>query len=259
MEQCNISGHDLAFSMGRVLLENGAEISRVQETMERVAGAMGVEEFDVYVLTNAIFATGTEGGQVHHTKIKFVPSSSIHFGRISAINQLSREIGSGKLSLEDSYLRLKEIELMPYTRVWKQVLACGVGSACFCYLFGGSVTDSLNALLCGFAIQGFLYLAEKNKLSKFITNLLASALAALSALVILRLGLGQRLDLIIIGSIIRLVPGIALTTSIRDFLNSDYLSGTIRFIDALIVGGCIALGVGVVIRLASLLLGGPVI
>ena len=69
-------------------------------------------------------------------------------------------------------------------------------------------------------------------------------------------GLGNNIDKVIIGSIIRLVPGVALTTSIRDFFNGDYLSGTIRMIDAVLVGGCIAVGVGVVIRLMSIITGG---
>lgn len=45
------------------------------------------------------------------------------------------------------------------------------------------------------------------------------------------------------------MPGVALTTSIRDFLNGDYLSGTIRMIDAFLIGGCIAIGVGAVVML----------
>ena len=47
-----------------------------------------------------------------------------------------------------------------------------------------------------------------------------------------------------------------MTTSIRDFFHSDYLSGTIRMFDALLVGGCIAIGVGVVVKVISLLMGG---
>ena len=67
--------------------------------------------------------------------------------------------------------------------------------------------------------------------------------------------LGEVLGAIIIGSIIRLVPGVALTTSIRDFLNGDYLSGTIRMIDAVLVACCIALGVGIVLSAFQMLTG----
>lgn len=54
------------------------------------------------------------------------------------------------------------------------------------------------------------------------------------------------MDKIIIGGLIILVPGIPFTTSIRDFFNGDYLSGTIRLIDALITAVCMAIGVGIV-------------
>ena len=40
-----------------------------------------------------------------------------------------------------------------------------------------------------------------------------------------------------------LTPGVALTMGIRDIINSDYLSGTIRLVDALLVAGCLAVGV----------------
>ena len=73
------------------------------------------------------------------------------------------------------------------------------------------------------------------------------------------LGLGNNMDKIIIGSIIRLVPGVALTNSIRDFFSGDYLSGAIRMLDALLVGGCIAVGVGFIIRVLSLLTGGALL
>ena len=37
-----------------------------------------------------------------------------------------------------------------------------------------------------------------------------------------------------IGALMPLTPGVALTMSIRDFISGDYLSGTIRLIDALL-------------------------
>ena len=53
--------------------------------------------------------------------------------------------------------------------------------------------------------------------------------------------------------------GVALTTSIRDFFHGDYLSGAIRMLDAVLVGGCIAMGVGVVVKVLSLLTGGALL
>ena len=47
------------------------------------------------------------------------------------------------------------------------------------------------------------------------------------------LGLVFLQDKVIIGVIILLVPGVALTTSIRELFNGDYLSGCIHLADAL--------------------------
>ena len=53
-----------------------------------------------------------------------------------------------------------------------------------------------------------------------------------------------------------LVPGIVFTTSIRDFYNGDYLSGTIHLIDALLTALCIAVGICLPIVLFRYLGGG---
>ena len=185
--------------------------------MERVARAYDIEEYDVYVLSNAIFANAVENGEKIDTKLKFVPGSTIHFGRIVGINQLSREIVAGKVSVEEAYARLHEIVSIPYTHPIRLDLACAVGSACFSYLFGGTMFDAAAALICGFVLQVFLNAIDSRTASKFIINLASSAVVAVCAVLLFTVGLGDSLDKIIIGSIIRLVPGVALTTSIRDF------------------------------------------
>ena len=46
---------DLAYEAGSILLENGAEISRVEETMQRIASHYGVEDKSFFVLISGIF------------------------------------------------------------------------------------------------------------------------------------------------------------------------------------------------------------
>ena len=106
---------ELSFQMGETLLKNGAEISRVQETMERVARAYHAEEFNVYVLTNAIFATGVEQGVERSVELKHIPSTSTHLGRISAVNQLSREIAQGQHTVEEAFQILRRIQALPFS------------------------------------------------------------------------------------------------------------------------------------------------
>ena len=260
MADCeNINAVELSFLMGEILLENGAEISRIQDTMERVASFYKVEKFDVFVLTNSIMATGSINGNEHSAKLKFARTSALHLGRISEINQLSREICEGKVEVKEAYERALKIKEIPTCSKKMALIAGAISSACYCYVFGRqNILDSIIALFCGIVLQLFIFLADKYNISKFIKNIVGSALMALCAIISYEIGLGINLAAVIIGSIFPLLPGVALTTSIRDFLNSDYLSGTIRFVDATLIGGCIAIGVGVMIKIYSML-GGVVI
>ena len=53
--------YDVAMEAGRILLQNGAEISRVEETMDRICKYYGVNSMDSFVLSNGIFMTGGYG------------------------------------------------------------------------------------------------------------------------------------------------------------------------------------------------------
>lgn len=112
---------------------------------------------------------------------------------------------------------------------------------------------------CIYRRRNFKYDVKKfsqRKTSKFITNIFGSALVTLVSLITFSIGLPVLYDKIIIGAIMPLVPGIALTTSIRDFFNGDYLSGAIHMIDAVLTAFCIAAGVGTVMTIYNLIVGG---
>ena len=88
-----------------------------------------------------------------------------------------------------------------------------------------------------------------------MVNILISALVTAMGVLFFHVLFGDNMDMIVIGSIVPLLPGVPLTNSIRDFLNGDYLSGTIRMIDAVLVACCIALGVGIVLSAFQMLTG----
>ena len=48
----------LAARAGRILLENGAEISRVDDIMSRISTHYGVDSGQFFVLSNGIFTSG---------------------------------------------------------------------------------------------------------------------------------------------------------------------------------------------------------
>ena len=90
---------DFIMAAGQTLLENGAEVFRVEQTMEFMARSFHLREFHVYVLTNGIFASA---GTAEISEVRNVPVRTTHLGRVEAVNALSRQIAAGGVSLAEA-------------------------------------------------------------------------------------------------------------------------------------------------------------
>ncbi|MBO6080739.1 MAG: threonine/serine exporter family protein, partial [Bacteroidales bacterium] len=157
---------DLSYEAGAILLENGAEISRVEETMRRIAGHFGVEDESFFVLSNGIMATGKG-----YARSKFIPIKGTSLDKVVAVNQLSREVAEGKCDLAQLETRLKAIRAMRPKPAWEQILASALGSAAFCIIFGGGFEDCLAALVAGMLLWVFMLFVSYRHLSRIAGNL----------------------------------------------------------------------------------------
>lgn len=235
---------EVSLQAGHLLLENGAEISRVEETMARICSYYGVHSGSAFVLTNGIFATVGGRNESFFAKVEHIPVSGTHLDRVAAVNQLSREIEEGRYTVKEVAERLETIKNMPGKTKRMQVLASGCGSAAFCYLFGGNLGDSAVAFTAGLLLYVYVLYISGPHLSKIVANISGGALVTLLCSIMYAFGAGQHLNYMIIGSIMPLIPGVAFTNAIRDIADSDYISGSVRMLDALLVFFCIAIGVG---------------
>ncbi len=248
---------ETAFEAGHILLESGAEIFRVEETMERISRYFGVDDAhrDFFVLANGLFATGlTDRG--HYARVRQSRVSSARLARVVAINQLSREIEQGRHTLPDVKRELARIRALPDPPAILQILASGFGSAAFCLMFGGSFPDALASFLAGLLLYVFVVFVSAPHMSKISGNLFGGAIVTLTSVALWHAGLGSSLGNIIIGGIIPLVPGLAFTNGIRDIADGDYISGAVRLLDALLVFASIAIGVGLVFTVYRHITGG---
>ena len=259
---CELSGEeqreilDAAMQAGHILLENGAEIFRVEETIDRICHYYGIESGNAFVLSNGIFITSGNEREEIFAKVQHIPVSGVHLNRVAAVNQLSREIVEGRYTIGEVRERLDEIRVMPGKTKTMQILASGVGSACFCMLFGGNFMDSAAAFVSGVLLYFYVLYISGPHLSKIVGNIGGGALVTFLCSVMYLLSVGQHLNFMIIGSIMPLVPGVACTIAIRDIADGDYISGSARMLDALLVFFCIAMGVGLVFSLFRGLTGG---
>lgn len=237
---------DVAYEAGNILLENGAEIARVEETTARIAAAYGLRDSDFFVLSNGIFATARGYAQV-----RFIPFRGTQLARVVAVNQLSRDIESQNLSLDEVEERLRDIRAYRGFPPYEQILASGLGSAAFCMIFGGGWIDSIVSFVVGVLLYFFVLYVSAPHMSKLMGNICGGALVTLLCMISYKIGIGHSLGNMIIGAIIPLIPGVPFTNGVRDMANEDYIAGTTRLLDALLVFFCIAMGVCLVFLVDS--------
>ena len=228
----------VATEAGHIMLENGAEIFRVEETMERITRHYGIDTGHFFVLSNGIL---TSGGN-RYSNVEFIPFKGAQLEKVVAVNRLSREIEKGGCSIQDARERLADIRNMKSKPFLEQVMGSAVGSGAFCAIFGGSLLDCAASFVTGLLLYVFVLLVSRRGMSKIVTNILGSILATSLSVVFMNIGFGEHPGNMI-GSLIPLIPGVPFTNGIRDLANEDYIAGSTRMIDALTVFFCIAAGV----------------
>ena len=249
---------DLALKAGRISLRNGAEIFRVEETIEYICRHFGIEEMDAFVLSNGIFLTAYSQGQEVYARVKHVPLAGTHLGIVAAVNDLSRDISAGRVTLDEAFERLDEIDKMPAKSPISQIIAAAIGSAVFCYLMRGNAYDAFFTIFIAAILQAGLVLAGKIHISKIITNILGGALITILSIIVSEIPWPFTVNLsnMIVGCIMPLIPGVVFVNAIRDVASSDFISGIVKLLDALLVFVYIAVGVGFVLGAYAQLWGG---
>ena len=244
---------EVASIAGHILLENGAEISRVEDIMTRISTYYGVDKGNFFVLSNGIFTTGSNGGKVEkaggqastYANVEFIPIRPIQLQKVVQVNQLSYDISAGKCSLEEARARLEAIRKAPAKPMWEQTLGSSLGAAGFCAVFGGGWMDCAAAFVVGLLLYVFVLLVSGRYMSRIVGGICNALLATLLCLAFHRIGFGNSLANVIIGAVMPLIPGVPFVNGVRELANADYLAGLTRLTDALLGFFCIAIGVSV--------------
>ena len=132
---------------------------------------------------------------------------------------------------------------LPRSTPQLEILACVVGAAGFAYLFGGTLADMPVAAVAGLLEALVCQQFARHGINRIFTDIVAAFCGTIWAIAVQTVVPAVNANAAIIGALMVLTPGVALTMGVRDILNGDYLSGSIRLLDALLIAGSIAGGV----------------
>ena len=238
----------------RQLMCNGAEIYRVEESANRLLAAYGCEETEVFAIPSCVIIK-VQGAEHSHTKAIRIRTSSNNLDKLDRLNALCRELCRERPSTEEAARRLQAIVSQPDYTQTVSFLAYGCVAAFFTLFWGGTIADAVVAFPCGLLVKITVENMTRVNANTFFTNVCASAFLAVAPVALAYLGYGIQTDKIIIGSIMLLVPGIAITNVMRDVLAGDFLTALSKFAEVIIVAVAIAIGIAIPVSVARMLWG----
>lgn len=235
---------DLAVEIGYKLAMNGAETFRIEESIHRILQAYGISA-EVFAIPNCLHVSVETMDGNSHTKMRRIGIHGNDLDTVEKYSNLSRRICTEKPEADMIRTWLKETEqsLRRYT-LPVYLLGNFLGSFGFCILFGGSFIDCFCAGLCGIVIGLVTKLLENLKVNPFFKTISSSFIMAFAAYILNYFSICTRVDSVIIGALMILVPGLIFTNSMRDIIYGDTNSGINRFVQVFLIAAAIALGTG---------------
>jgi len=243
----------LAADAARVVLESGGETYRAEETAVAFCSALGGAEAECFATPTGIVLsfTGVDGRV--RSVVRRVATRSMNLERVARVDSLVRSVVGGGTDFDAASRALGEIESLGGRPAQVSVLAAAVGTGFFALLFGGAWNDGLVAAAAGALVSRFAPSLGRHGLPDFVINLAGGAVATFLCLLAARLGLASSADAAAIGTIMLLVPGVAITNAIRDTIAGDLVAGVARGADAFMAAAAISIGSGGVYQLWRLL------
>ncbi len=243
---------DTAVLAGQIMLECNAESYRVEDTMNFILNSSSFKTCEANAMATGDFITLDDRTIENVTVIKRVKKRSINLDKIAGVNDVSRQIHNHQVDVYTAYDLLEQLQAKESDTFIKNI-ALMVMCGSFAALFGGGFAE----ILVAFIVSGFLPIINKIDqsidLGAFFTNVLA-LIPMVFLIVSIKTFIWPNLaeGISIIGVIMPLVPGTAITNAIRDTFQGDYNSGAARMLEAFVI----ALSVSIGVALGLLLSGG---
>ncbi len=238
---------EIAVSAGEILLSNGAEAYRVEETISKICNSYGLSGECISNLTG-IFISITDPDGEMVTSIKRIRQRRVDLYRVELINSFSRGLMQNPVSYEEAKRILTDITNAPSFNLGIRLMAASMTSFVYTLFFKGTVPDAIIALIISLGIYFILQKIDEVGFFQFLQYFLSGLLIGALSVSIQHLFPIINKDNVITGAIIVLLPGVSLTNGIKDILYGDYVSGLAQFGEAMLI--IIAMSAGIVTALS---------
>ena len=238
----------VALDVGEGLLKSGAEIHRVEDAIDHICKAYGAAHVEVFSIQSLIVTSVRMPDGSYSSQSRRITNISNQLSALEYYNRLSRDICRDTPDFDEIDRRIFEIKHTRRSPYWLIVIGFICAASAFAVFFGGSLRDGLAAAIIGLVMALIDRIEAKFFTPITKTLLIAFAAGILSCLTVMA-HIGEHVDMIAIGTIMILIPGLALGNSMRDLLSGDTLAGILRAVQSCIIAIIIAIGYSIAILL----------
>jgi uncharacterized membrane protein YjjP (DUF1212 family) len=237
----------IAMLAGEILLRNGAETYRVEETIEHIGKACGATHVAAFVIPTGIIVT-IQTEQEELSRCSRMKERTINLSRIVKVNELSRGLSEQRITPEQARSHLQHIvqERTGFNLVIL-IAASGVVGASYAIMQEALVMETVPAFLAAMLVRYIAHVVSRLRMVRFLFEFFGAVSAALIGIAAQVMMPEVNRDIVIVGALMPLVPGMAITNSIRDIIAGDFLAGVSRALEALMTATAIAMGVVLVL------------
>lgn len=238
-----------ALLLGEQMLTNGAETSRVEDSVLRVCKSRGFKHVNVFSTPTCVIIADEKFDGL--TFMKTISRRTMNLTKIDKLNNISRNfVQNDDIDPITAISMLKEVDNVKDYTPFVYFAGTAMSSASFAYLIGGtSILDFIWTLII--ASIGVIIYNKTMKLNQipFFATLISSFSIAILGNLLVKHNILASPKSLIVGSIMPLLPGVSFIQGLRDLISGNLIAGTSRIIDACLTAGAIALGVGVILDL----------
>ena len=233
---------DCIMDIGEGMLVSGAEVNRVEDSVKRMCTAFGAVRTDVFIITSSMVVTIHTADGAIVTQTRRINSIGTNIDRLHRLNALSRDICAKRPTLDALRARITEIlSDKPYPFI-VELFACAAVVSAFTLFFGGGIVEAIVSFIVGIMVKMLSRLTDIMLMNKMFAKFICTFFASSVAYGAVKLSIIPSIDMVLIGNIMSLIPGIGFTNALRDLFIGDSIAGALRLFEAILGAVSIAAG-----------------
>ncbi|MCI2110640.1 MAG: threonine/serine exporter family protein [Acidaminococcaceae bacterium] len=236
---------EIAITSGKILLCNGAETYRVEDTMLRICAMRGMRDVSAFCTPSAIIISDESlKGNCYMAR---VTDRGVNLSLVSEINDISFGLKTWPYNFTETMAILQEKLTRRARPIYIDIISAGFGGGGFAVMLGGGVKEFIAAFAGSAISMWIIKLLSPFKPSSFWSTTLAGAFISVVTILARKLFPNVNMELTIAGAIMPYLPGMAFTNGLRDYIAGDLISGNSRAGEAVFLVSGIVIGIAAVL------------